>query len=88
MKLCDITIIDDIPINNETVIITENINGEMYLLKAKYIQDILDDWNENCEFVPPSDAKVYFASWNGKPINPYEYTDFGTLIDWFKKLQK
>lgn len=74
--------------NNETVIITENINGDMYLLKSKYIQDILDDWNENCDFVPANDARVYFASWNGKPINPYEYTDFGSLIEWFRELQK
>lgn len=74
--------------NNETVIVTENINGDMYLLKSKYIQDILDDWNGNCDFVPPNDARVYFASWNGKVINPYEYKDFGTLIDWFRELQR
>ena len=52
----------------------------MYILRAKYIRDILDDWNGDCEFVPSNDARVFFAAWNGKPINPYAYTDFESLL--------
>ena len=72
--------ISTIIFENSTIIVTENADGEMYLIKAKYFQDILDDWNVDCNFVPSNDAKVFFASWNGETINPYEYTDFESLI--------
>ena len=33
--------------------------------------------------------RVYFyTEWNGRPINPAGYTDFGTLIEYLKGLQK
>lgn len=67
---------------DETVIVTENAEGEMYLIHSKYIQDILNDWTGDCNFVPANDARVFFASWNGKPISPYEYTDFESLA-WY-----
>lgn len=74
-------------LQDETVIVTEDATGDKYLLKAEYIQDILDDWNGKCESVPSNDARVFFASWNGKPISPYEYTDFESLIHYLRKLQ-
>ncbi len=67
-------------IKEDTIIVTENADGRMYILRAKYIWDILDDWNGDCEFVPSNDARVFFAAWNGKPINPYAYTDFESLL--------
>ena len=67
-------------IEDDTIIVTENADGRMYILRAKYIRDILDDWNGDCEFVPSNDARVFFAAWNGKPINPYAYTDFESLL--------
>lgn len=73
--------------NDDTVIITENADGEMYMIKSKYIQDILNDWRGDCNFVPSNDARVFFASWNGKPISPYEYTDFESLIQYLRYLQ-
>lgn len=73
--------------NDNTVIVTENADGEMYMIKSKYIQDILDDWRGGCNFVPSNDARVFFASWNGKPISPYEYTDFESLIQYLRYLQ-
>lgn len=72
--------INDQFIEGDTIIVTENADGRMYILRAKYIQDILDDWNGDCEFVPSNDARVFFAAWNGKPINPYAYTDFESLL--------
>ena len=39
-------------IEDDTIIVTENADGRMYILRAKYIRDILDDWNGDCEFVP------------------------------------
>ena len=32
-------------------IVTENTTGEIYTISVKYIQDILDDYNGDCEFV-------------------------------------
>ena len=73
--------------NDDTVIITENADGEMYMIKSKYIQDILNDWRGDCNFVPSNDARVFFVSWNGKPISPYKYTDFESLIQYLRYLQ-
>lgn len=76
------TTINTLIFKDETVIVTENAEGEMYLIHSKYIQDILNDWTGDCNFVPANDARVFFASWNGKPISPYEYTDFESLA-WY-----
>ena len=75
-------------LGSDTVIVTENIDGEMYIIQSKYIQDILDDWKGNCKFVPANDARVFFASWNGQPISPYEYKDFESLIQYLTELMK
>ena len=80
------TTINTLMFKDETVIVTENVEGEMYLIHSKYIQDILDDWTGDCNFVPANDARVYFASWNGKPISPYESTDFESLT-WYLKVK-
>lgn len=72
--------------NENTVIVTENTDGEIYLIESKYIQDIVDDWKGDCNFVPSNDAKVFFASWNNEPINPYSYTDFESLIRYLQNL--
>ena len=75
-------------LNNETVIVTENADGNMYLIHSKYIQDILDDWTGDCNFVPANDARVYFAGVNGVAINPYEYQDFESLLQFLERLQE
>lgn len=75
-------------LGDDTVIITENANGELYVIKTKYIMDLVNDWNDKCYVVPANDARVFFASWNGKPINPYEYTDFKSLIVYLCELTK
>lgn len=74
--------------HQDIIIITANAAGEKYLIKAKSIQDILDDRSGDCEFVPSNDACVFYTEWNGRPINPAGYTDFGTLIEYLKGLQK
>lgn len=67
-------------------IVTENTTGEIYTISAKYIQDILDDYNGDCEFVPENDARILFVSRNGKPLNPYEIRTFKDLIGWIQKI--
>ena len=61
--------------HQDIIIITANAAGEKYLIKAKSIQDILDDWSGDCEFVPSNDACVFYTEWNGRPINPAGYTN-------------
>ena len=73
---------------NGTAIVTENVDGEIYMITAKYIQDILDDWNGDCNFVPANDARVFFAAWNGRPVNPHCYSDFESLLKLLKITQK
>lgn len=73
---------------NGTVIVTENTDGKIYMITAEYIQDILDDWNGDCNFVPTNDARVFFAAWNGEPLNPHEYTNFESLLHLLQKIQK
>lgn len=63
-----------------TVIVTENVDGSIYVITSEYINDILDDWNGDCDFVPANDARVFFAAWNGEPISPYDYQDFESLL--------
>lgn len=82
---------EDVSVNfcgNGAVIVTENTDGEIYMITAEYIQDILDDWNGDCDFVPSNDARVFFAAWNGKPMNPYDYSDFESLLCLFKSIQE
>ena len=63
-------------LGSDTVVVTENADGDPYLIQAKYLQGVVDDWNGECNFVPANDAKVLFAMYNGHPIKPYDYTDF------------
>ena len=70
-----------IVLGSDTVIVTENANGDPYLIQANYLQDIDDDWNGECNFVPSNDAKVFFDLFYGCPINPYDYTDFESLLN-------
>lgn len=69
----------------ELIIVTETVNNEIYVIRSKYIQDLLDDWNGECNFVPENDARVFFASWNGNPINPHDYKDFSSLCELLKR---
>ena len=63
-------------------ILTENVDGKLYLIEAKSFRDILDDWNGECRSVPENDARVFFASYNGEPVNPYYYTNFESLLEY------
>lgn len=74
--------INTILFGNDTIILTENVDNELYLIQARCFQDIVDDWNGECQFVPANDARVFFASYNGEPVNPYCYTDFESLLEY------
>lgn len=61
-------------------ILAENSDGEMYMIEVDDYNDIVNDFRGERSFVPSNDAKIYFASLDGKPINPYAYKDFLTLV--------
>lgn len=67
-------------LNKKINILTENADGELYMLEADNYNFIINDYLGDCNYVPANDAKVYFASYDGEPINPYMYTDFLSLM--------
>ena len=72
-------------VGDNLMIVTENIDGEKYAIFSDRITTLLEDWNNECEFVPDNNAKVYFAIYNEKVINPYSYSDFESLIKLLKE---
>ena len=68
-------------VGDDLFIVTENETGELYVIRFKYVQDLIDDWNGVCNFCPSNDARVFFACWNETPFNPYMYTDFQSLME-------
>lgn len=62
-------------------ILTENGSGEMYVLEADSLEELLNDWNGECVYVPSNDEIVYFAVYDGQPINPNLYTNFESLLN-------
>lgn len=62
------------------IIVTENNAGNPYVITADNHQEILDDRAGGRKFVPADGARVFFASQGGKPISPYEYHDFSSLL--------
>ncbi|MBQ8245828.1 MAG: hypothetical protein IJZ42_01730 [Lachnospiraceae bacterium] len=65
-------------------ILTENTDGALYVLEADDYNELVNDWMGDCNCVPAKDAKVFFASYCGKPINPYVYTDFQSLLQYIR----
>ena len=72
--------IKTIALGTGIVIVTEKADGGLYTITAEYFREILDDWNGDCNFVPANDARIFFAAWNGEPLNPQEYQDFESLV--------
>lgn len=65
-------------------ILTENADGNIYLIEVDTLDQLLNDWDGECNTVPANDAKVFFASFNGIPVNPYFYTDFESLLKYLE----
>ena len=67
-------------VDSDLFVVTENVCGKIYSIRCKYIQDLIDDWYGDCGMCPANDARVFFVSWNCKALNPYEFTDFESLM--------
>lgn len=83
MKSC----ISKTVLDSNVVIITEDANEEMCVIQGS-MESIMEDWNNEKTFIPPDSAKVYFASYNGKPISPYSYIDLYTLYVYLVEKEK
>lgn len=66
-------------------ILTENADGNLYILEADDYNELVNDWMGDCNCVPTNDAKVFFASYCGQPINPYVYTDFLSVMKYIRE---
>lgn len=61
-------------------IVTEHEEDRKPVFISCTMSELVNDWNDRCEFIPCNDAKVYFASVDGVPVNPYLYADFESLF--------
>ena len=73
-------------IKSRIFILTENAEGELYSIETDEYNNIVNDWYGDCKFIPANDAKVYFASYAGVPVNPYMYSDFMSLVTYLREL--
>lgn len=68
------------------LIIVKNAEGVPYAIDGEYVQDLIDDWNDEAYSCPENDARVLFFMYNGEPVNPYEYDTFESVIRWMQNL--
>ena len=73
-------------IKSKIFILTENADGELYSIETDEYNDIVNDWYGDCKFIPSNDARVFFATYDGVPVNPYLYNDFISLVDCLREL--
>ena len=74
-------------LNKKIHILTENADGALYVLEADNFEEVNNDWMVDCNYVPANEAKVFFASYNGKPVSPYLYTDFQSLLRYLGEIE-
>lgn len=67
-------------IDKKVVILTDNEDGMLYTIEADSVDEVLNDWYGECNFVPECDALVYFASLNGVVLRQHDYRDFESLM--------
>lgn len=75
-------------INEGIYFITETADGYLSNVHVDTVAELLDDWNGDCDLCPANDAQIFFAAIDGQPVNPYQYTDFESLIVLLQELQK
>ena len=68
------------PLTAKICILIETQSGELFLLETNDYNELINDHYGEHKAVPAADARVFFASYGGTPINPYAYTDFTSLV--------
>ena len=64
------------------MIVTRNADGIPYAILGEYLHDVVEDWKGEAYACPANDERVLFFMYNGEVVNPYEYTDFESVIKW------
>lgn len=67
------------------MIVVRNADGVPYAICGEYLHDVVDDWSHDAICCPANDERVLFFMYNGEVVNPYEYTDFESVIRWMKR---
>lgn len=71
-------------LRNGIFVVTKDVSGELCVVTARSVCDILADMREDRAVLPEDGARVFFASQDGVPVNPNEYYDFASLLPLFK----
>lgn len=66
------------------MVVVKNVDGEPYIIDGEYLKDLVDDWEGDAISCPANDERVLFFMYNWEVVNPYEYTDFESVIHWMK----
>lgn len=66
-------------VNSEVHIVTHNVDDEIYTIECS-AKELLNDYYGDCNLVPENDASVYFFAYEGKPVSPYDYTNFESVV--------
>ena len=75
-------------LNSKINILTENVDGELYVLEADNVKELLEDWHNECDYVPSNDTKMYFASYKGNVMNHSVFPDFGTFMECLQEVSR
>lgn len=52
-------------------LVTENVDGNLYVINANSVDEILQDYNGECNFVPENDAPVHLLIIDGHVIKSF-----------------
>ena len=67
--------------NAEFFCITQNEDGELYVILADEAKEILEDWHGECNYVPANEASVYCAEVLGEVAAEALRCTFGDLMN-------
>lgn len=68
-------------------ILTETADGELYSIETDGYNELVNYWYGESSSVLTDNAKVFFASYNGVPVNPYLYSDFTSLVTCLREIE-
>lgn len=77
---------DRFDFDKKICIVTEDANGQPYVITADDYNEIVNDCRGERKFAPRDCARVYFATYNDEPVNPYMYDNFSSCVMYIKSL--
>ena len=64
------------------IVITENVDGETYILTADTLEEVITEWYGDCNGLPANDAKVYYAQLDYEEA-PCNICEFEPMLRYF-----